>query len=77
MRSGELWAYNLDGTVRFRAATLGASPAGDSPIVGRDGTVYVRGDNTIVAVWDTLGPDPASPWPGYRGGASRRGTQAR
>lgn len=77
LRGDELWAYNMDGTVRFRAITRGASPAGDSPIVGRDGTIYVRGYNTIVAIWDTLGPDPASPWPAYRGGASRSGTPAR
>jgi hypothetical protein len=73
----ELSAYNLDGSVRFHSTALPVSPAGDSPIVGRDGTIYVRGHNTIVAIWDTLGSDLASPWPAYRGGAARRGTPAR
>jgi outer membrane protein assembly factor BamB len=68
-----LWAYNLDGTLRFAAEVRGASQRGDSPLIGADGTVYVQTSGGVAAVYDTLGVDPQSPWPMYQGGNGRWG----
>jgi hypothetical protein len=68
-----LWAYNLDGTLRFAAEVRGARQRGDSPLIGADGTVYVQTSGGVAAVYDTLGVDPQSPWPMYQGGNGRWG----
>lgn len=68
-----LWAYNLNGRLRFATEVPGASQRGDSPLIGADGTVYVTTSDGVAAIHDTLGIDPLSPWPMFQGGPGRWG----
>jgi hypothetical protein len=50
---------------------------GDSPVIGDDGTVYVRASGVgVMAFRDTVGPSTTAPWPTLQGNFQRTGRVA-
>ena len=76
----KLYSYDKAGNLRFAITAPGDSAifyGGDGPLIGPDGTIYVRTSNGVVAVRDTVGPDPEAAWPTFQGGPMRQGRRAR
>lgn len=75
-----LFSYNLEGR-RFAVAvshSTGFAAAQGGPLVGPDGTVYLRASAVgVIAIRDTVGPAVDEPWPTFMGGPARRGRSQR
>jgi len=69
-----------DGTRRFAVAIPNALGVGcqpeTSPVVGNDGTVYLRTAIGVMAFRDTVGPSTTAPWPTFQGNFQRTGRVA-
>ena len=69
-----LVSYAADGQVRFVLPFPQTLLLGEAPIVGADGTVYVRVTGFgVVAVGDTVGPAADADWPTFQGNFQRQG----
>jgi hypothetical protein len=77
-----LLSYDRAGTRRFAVpiphrVSSGCYEAQGGPVVGRDGTIYVRAsDGGVMAFRDTVGPATSAPWPTLQGDFTRRGRRA-
>lgn len=77
-----LYSFAADGTRRFATPMAHRGAAcwgfGDAPVIGADGTVYVRttGGDGVVAFRDTVGPSTTAPWPTLQGNFQRTGRVA-
>lgn len=73
-----LRSYAPDGTLRYATHIGGQAGSGQFyiqvPVIGADGTVYVRSlEGGVVAVADTVGPSANAEWPTMGGGNRRLG----
>lgn len=81
MANDTLFSYDAVGNRRFAAALPIAVDgscyvSNGGPVIGDDGTVYVRTRDAVVALRDTVGPATDAPWPTLQGSFRRAGRRA-